>query len=67
MITKEKIRCLKQTKIERQISLHMMAGQDVKKWSAWKITPPQYNLRAAGLLEYDPRPKGAGKNAAKTK
>ena len=31
------------------------------KWTAWKTTPPQYNPRAAGLLEHDPRPKGAGK------
>ena len=61
MITKEKIRHLKQTKAERQISLHRTAGQDVMKWSAWKTTPPQYNPRAAGLLEHDPRPKGAGK------
>ena len=38
-----------------------MAGQDVMKRSAWKTTPPQYNPRAAGLLEHDPRPKGAGK------
>ena len=38
-----------------------MAGQDVMRWSAWKTTPPQYNPRAAGLLEHDPRPKGAGK------
>ena len=61
MITKEKIQCLKQVKAERWISLHRMAGQDVMKWSAWKTTPPQYNPRAAGLLEHDPRPKGAGK------
>ena len=61
MITKEKIRHLKQTKAERRISLHRTAGQDVMKWSAWKITPPQYNPRAAGLLEHDPRPNGAGK------
>ena len=25
------------------------------------MTPPHYNPRAAGLLEHDPRPKGAGK------
>ena len=25
------------------------------------MTPPPYNPRAAGLLEHDPRPKGAGK------
>ena len=50
MITKEKIRCLKQIKAERRISLHKMAGQDVMKWSAWKTTPLQYNPRAAGLL-----------------
>ena len=61
MITKEKIRHLKQIKAERRISLHRTAGQDVMKWSAWKTTPPQYNPRAAGLLEHDPRPKGAGK------
>ena len=61
MITKEKIQCLKQIKAERWISLHRTAGQDVMKWSAWKTTPPQYNPRAAGLLEHDPRPKGAGK------
>ena len=61
MITKEKIRCLKQIKAQRWISFHRMAGQDVTKWSAWKTTPPQYNPRAAGLLEYDPRPNGAGK------
>ena len=61
MITKEKIRHLKQVKAERRISLHRTAGQDVMKWSAWKITPPQYNPRAAGLLEHDPQPKGAGK------
>ena len=61
MITKEKIQHLKQTKAERQLSLHRTAGQDVTKWSAWKTTPPQYNPRAAGLLEHDPRPKGAGK------
>ena len=61
MITKVKIRHLKQVKAERWISLHRTAGQDVTKWSAWKTTPPQYNPRAAGLLEHDPRPKGAGK------
>ena len=32
------------------------------KQSTWKITPPQYNPRAEGLLEQDdPRPRGAGK------
>ena len=61
MITKEKIWHLKQVKAERWISLHRMAGQDVTKQSAWKTTPPQYNPRAAGLLEHDPQPKGAGK------
>ena len=62
MITKEKIQCLKQVKVERQISLYRTAGQDVMKWSAWKTTPPQYNPRAEGLLEQnDPQPKGAGK------
>ena len=32
------------------------------KQSTWKITPPQYNPRAEGLLEQeDPQPRGAGK------
>ena len=31
------------------------------KRSAWKTIPPQYNPRAAGLLEHDPQPRGAGK------
>ena len=38
-----------------------MAGQNVMKQSAWKTSPPQYNPRAAGLLEHNPQPKGAGK------
>ena len=54
---KEKIWCLKQVKAEKRISLHRTAGQD----STWKTTPHHYNPRAAGLLEHDPRPKGAGK------
>ena len=31
------------------------------RWLVWKTTPSQYNPRAAGLLEHDPRLKGAGK------
>ena len=56
-ITKEKIQHLKQVKADKQISFHRTAGQD----STWKMTPPNYNPRAAGLLEHDPRPKSAGK------
>ena len=45
-------------KADKQISLHRTAGQD----STWKMTPPQYNPRAEGLLEQeDPQPRGAGK------
>ena len=29
--------------------------------STWKTAPPHYNPRAEGLLQNDPRPKGAGK------
>ena len=61
-ITKEKIRCFRQVKAERRISLHRTAGQSLIKRSTWKTAPPQYNPRAEGLLEQnDPQPKGAGK------
>ena len=49
--------------LKKRISLHRTAGQD----STWKMTPPPYNPRAAGLLEHDPRPKGAGKIPVKIK
>ena len=48
---------LNRLRLKNRISLHRTAGQD----STWKTTPPHYNPRAAGLLEHDPRPKGAGK------
>ena len=39
-----------------------MARQGLTKRSIWKMTPPQYNPRAEGLLGHnDTRPKGAGK------
>ena len=58
-ITKEKIRCLRQVKTERRISLHRMAGQTSStRRLTWKTAQPQYNPRVEGLLDQnDPNKK----------
>ena len=61
-VTKEKIWHLNQIKAERWISLYKTARKGLTKRLMWKMTPPQYNPRAEGLLGHnDTRPKGAGR------